>query len=67
MALCASINNSDAYFDHIRTAGLAPYPLSPWYVNAKPQQGLLLGFANVMDEQDARRLAVKPKEAFPSN
>jgi GntR family transcriptional regulator/MocR family aminotransferase len=32
--------------------GLAPSPLSPWYVRSAPRQGLLLGVTNV----DARRL-----------
>ena len=40
------------------------HPLSRWYVNAKPQQGLLLGFANVVDEKDARRIALKLKGAL---
>ncbi|HWW07661.1 PLP-dependent aminotransferase family protein [Collimonas sp.] len=49
---------------HARTAGLAVPPLSRWYINAKPQQGLLLGFANVIDEKDAIRLALKLKQAL---
>jgi GntR family transcriptional regulator/MocR family aminotransferase len=47
-----------------RTAGLAPHPLSRWYIDAKPRQGLLLGFANVIDEKDAIRLALKLKQAL---
>ncbi len=47
-----------------RAAGLAPYPLSRWYMNARPQQGLLLGFANVQDEAEAERLARTLKQAF---
>ncbi|MFC7287957.1 PLP-dependent aminotransferase family protein [Herminiimonas glaciei] len=50
--------------DRAREAGLALHPLSRWYVNAKPQQGLLLGFANVVDEKDARRIALKLKQAL---
>jgi len=33
--------------------GLAPVPLSPWYMQSAPQQGLLLGVTNL----DERRLA----------
>lgn len=47
-----------------RELGLAMHPLSRWYINAKPQQGLLLGFANVIDEKDARRIALKLKQAM---
>ena len=50
--------------ERAREAGLAMHPLSRWYVNAKPQQGLLLGFANVVDEKDARRIALKLKGAL---
>jgi len=47
-----------------RSAGLALHPLSRWYINAKPQQGLLMGFANVIDEKDAIQLASKLKQAL---
>lgn len=47
-----------------RELGLAMHPLSRWYINAKPLQGLLLGFANVIDEKDARRIAIKLKQAM---
>jgi len=47
-----------------RSAGLALHPLSRWYINAKPQQGLLMGFANVIDEKDATQLASKLKQAL---
>lgn len=50
--------------EHARAAGLALHPLSRWYINAKPRQGLLLGFANVIDEKDAMRLALKLKQAL---
>jgi GntR family transcriptional regulator/MocR family aminotransferase len=52
--------------EHARAAGLALHPLSRWYIDARPQQGLLLGFANVIDEKDATRLALKLKQALPS-
>lgn len=47
-----------------RELGLATHALSRWYINAKSQQGLLLGFANVIDEKDARRIALKLKQAM---
>jgi len=50
---------------HARVAGLAVHPLSPWYTTAKPQQGLLLGFANIVDEKEALRLALRLKQALP--
>jgi GntR family transcriptional regulator/MocR family aminotransferase len=40
--------------------GLAPSPLSPWYMQSAPQQGLLLGVANLSERRLAgacRRLA----------
>jgi GntR family transcriptional regulator/MocR family aminotransferase len=43
-----------------RDIGLAPTPLSPWYVQAPRRQGLLLGVTNVDVERiaaDCRRLA----------
>lgn len=39
--------------------GLGPAPLSPWYVQAAPKQGLLLGVTNLSDRRlpaDCRRL-----------
>jgi GntR family transcriptional regulator/MocR family aminotransferase len=51
---------------HTRAAGLAMHPLSPWYIKAKTMQGLLLGFANIVDEKEAMRLALKVKQALPS-
>jgi GntR family transcriptional regulator/MocR family aminotransferase len=39
--------------------GLAPAPLSPWYVQSRRQQGLLLGVTNLKDGRlmtDCRRL-----------
>lgn len=50
--------------DRARNAGLAVPPLSRWYINAKPRQGLLMGFANVIDEKDAVRLALTLKQAL---
>jgi len=50
--------------EQARAAGLALLPLSRWYINAKPKQGLLLGFANVVDDREAMRLARKLKQAM---
>lgn len=47
-----------------RAAGFAVHALSRWYIDAPPQQGLLLGFANVIDEEDALRLALRLKQAI---
>lgn len=65
LAKLAVHENDVVLAEHAAAAGLALHPLSRWYINAKPQQGLLLGFANVMNENDARRLALKLKEALP--
>jgi GntR family transcriptional regulator/MocR family aminotransferase len=67
LAKLADYENDVMLSEHARAAGLAPHPLSPWYVNAKPQQGLLLGFANVVDEKDAKRLALKLKGVLPES
>lgn len=50
--------------ERAREAGLALHALSSWYLNAAPQKGLLLGFANVADQRQARRLALKLKQAM---
>jgi GntR family transcriptional regulator/MocR family aminotransferase len=47
-----------------RLFNLAVYPLSQWYINAKPKKGLLLGFANVTDKDQAARLAMILKQAM---
>jgi hypothetical protein len=39
---------------------LAPVPLSPWYLQSAPRQGLLLGVTNLSERRlaaDCRRLA----------
>ena len=46
--------------------GLAPAPLSPWYVQATPPRGLLLGVTNVDERRlaaDCRRLAELVRQA----
>lgn len=58
-ALPAAVSDVDIAM-RARRVGLAPTPLSPWYVSAPVQQGLLLGVTN-LDERtlaaDCRRLA----------
>lgn len=49
---------------HVRAAGLAANPLSPWYMAAPPKKGLLLGFANIVDEDDATRVARRLRQAL---
>ena len=36
--------------------GLAPGPLTPWYINAPREQGLLLSFANIPAKDASRRI-----------
>jgi GntR family transcriptional regulator/MocR family aminotransferase len=50
--------------ERARAAGFAMHALSRWYINAKPQQGLLIGFANVLDDKHAMQLALKLKQAI---
>lgn len=50
--------------DRARAAGLGLHALSRWYIDARPQPGLLLGFANVVDADDAMRLALRLKQAL---
>jgi GntR family transcriptional regulator/MocR family aminotransferase len=48
-------------------SGLAVRPLSAWYVNSRSkhtQRGLVMGFANVADADDAARLARILKRAL---
>lgn len=64
LAKLADHENDVLLAEQANLAGLSIYPLSRWYIQAKPQQGLLLGFANVLDEQHAMQLAHKLKEAL---
>src|SRR5690606_23145827 len=50
--------------ERIRDAGLAVHPLSRWYINAKPHQGMLMGFANITDEKQAMQLAQRIQDAI---
>lgn len=47
-----------------RAAGLAVHALSRWYIDARPQPGLLLGFANVLDADDAMQVASRLERAL---
>ena len=53
-----------ALAEQVRAAGLAANPLSPWYMAAPPKKGLLLGFANIVDEADATRVARRLRRAL---
>jgi GntR family transcriptional regulator/MocR family aminotransferase len=64
LAQLADREDDVALAGHAQAAGLGVHPLSRWYIDAKPRQGLLLGFANVIDEKEARRLALKLKQAM---
>lgn len=63
MAVVARLRHSVSDVDIALRAlqfGLAPAPLSPWYVQSPGAQGLLLGVANVNEDRlaaDCRRLA----------
>ncbi|RQS68199.1 PLP-dependent aminotransferase family protein [Burkholderia sp. Bp8963] len=49
-----------AVAERARDAGLAVLPLSIWYANGRTQharRGLIIGFANIVDAAEARRLA----------
>jgi len=42
--------------------GLAPSPLSPWYMQSPPQQGLLLGVTNLNERRLAAEVVLKHDE-----
>jgi GntR family transcriptional regulator/MocR family aminotransferase len=64
LAQLADHENDVLVDERARAVGIAMHPLSRWYINAKPRQGLLMGFANVPDEREAMRLAKKLKEVM---
>lgn len=64
LILLADQENDVKIADRARVANLAVYPLSRWYINAKPKKGLLLGFANVIDKNQAVQLAMALKQAM---
>lgn len=45
-------------------AGLAAQPLSPWYIQAPARRGLLMGYANIMNERQAMDIAVRLRQAI---
>ena len=49
-----------------RAAGFGIHCLSQWYLAQPPVPGLVLGFANVADADDARRLALRLQAALGS-
>lgn len=42
-----------------RTVGIAVEPLSQWYLEAKPRQGLILGFTNIASAEQASTVAMQ--------
>ncbi|WP_438390980.1 PLP-dependent aminotransferase family protein [Caballeronia sp. DA-9] len=52
-----------AVADHARASGFGEQALSRWYMNAPPQSGLVLGFANVASEDQAMRRALELRRA----
>lgn len=66
LAQLADHENDVLIDERARAAGLAMHPLSRWYIDARPRQGLLMGFANVTDEREAMRLAKTLKEVMSS-
>jgi GntR family transcriptional regulator/MocR family aminotransferase len=52
-----------ALADRANPGGFGEQALSRWYMNAPPQSGLVLGFANIIDEDQAMRRALELKLA----
>jgi GntR family transcriptional regulator/MocR family aminotransferase len=50
--------------ERARGVGLGLLPLSSWYIDAPAKRGLLAGFANIVDEKEARRLALMIRQAM---
>ena len=42
-----------------RALGIAVEPLSRWYLEAEPKQGLVLGFTNIASAEQASKVAVR--------
>ena len=42
-----------------RTLGIAVEPLSQWYLEAKPRQGLVMGFTNIASAEQASTVALR--------
>jgi GntR family transcriptional regulator/MocR family aminotransferase len=52
-----------AVADAANPGGFGEQALSRWYMAAPPQSGLVLGFANIVDEDQAMRRALDLKRA----
>ena len=50
--------------ERARAAGFGLHPLSRWYMDATPQPGLVMGFANIRDADAAISLAVRLRQAM---
>lgn len=50
--------------ERARTAGFGLHALSRWYIDARPQPGLVIGFANIPDSDTAISLALRLKQAL---
>ncbi|MCS4292649.1 GntR family transcriptional regulator/MocR family aminotransferase [Comamonas sp. BIGb0152] len=57
-------DNDSLVAQRARVQGLATHPLSRWYIDAAPRQGLLMGFANITSEAQALQLAAQIQQAF---
>ncbi|WP_293776885.1 PLP-dependent aminotransferase family protein, partial [uncultured Oxalicibacterium sp.] len=64
LARLADHENDIQLAERSRAAGLAVHPLSRWYIEAPSRQGLLMGFANVPDAQQAAHLAMRMRTAL---
>lgn len=64
LARLLNATNDLAIGDQMRRAGLASNALSRWFIDAPPQHGLLFGFANIVDEQQANQIAMRVRQAI---
>ena len=64
LAMLAAGWDDQAIASRAQDAGLAVHALSPWYLAAPPQRGLLAGFTNVPSPEAAHALARRLASAF---
>ncbi|RYF60984.1 MAG: PLP-dependent aminotransferase family protein [Comamonadaceae bacterium] len=64
LAKLVDSTNDLAIGDQMRLGGLASNALSRWFIDAAPQHGLLFGFANIADEQQAMQIALRVRQAI---